>query len=141
MPFIDKLKAENLDLSFTVFQVRREIPKSQLLVFDVREGWEPLCSFLDVPVPEEPFPRGNDTQEMMVRLRTMKRNSVMLWSLTVLAVGGSWIFSVQEINLILYFTLHCTCTVLFHVSVRICSFQTAILQQRRPFPAIFYQYL
>ena len=89
MPFIDKLKAENLDLSVTVFQVRREIPKSQLLVFDVREGWQPLCSFLDVPVPEEPFPRGNDTQEMMVRLRTMKRNSVMLWSLTVLAVGGS----------------------------------------------------
>ena len=72
-----------------MFQVRREIPQSQLLVFDVREGWEPLCTFLDVAVPEEPFPRGNDTQEMMVRLGGMKRNSLMLWALTVLTVGGS----------------------------------------------------
>ena len=72
-----------------MFQVRREIPQSQLLVFDVREGWQPLCDFLDVPVPEEPFPRGNDTQEMMVRLRAMKRNSLMLWTLTLMTVGGS----------------------------------------------------
>ena len=69
-------------------QVTREIPQAQLLVFDVREGWEPLCSFLEVAVPEESFPRGNDTQEMMVRLRTMKRNSFLLWSLAVLTVGG-----------------------------------------------------
>ena len=69
-------------------QVKREIPQSQLLIFDVREGWQPLCAFLEVPVPEEPFPRGNDTQEMMVRLRTMKRNSFLLWSLAVLTVGG-----------------------------------------------------
>lgn len=26
--------------------------KPQLLVFDVREGWEPLCAFLDKPVPD-----------------------------------------------------------------------------------------
>ena len=31
----------------------------ELLVYNVREGWEPLCSFLDVPVPDEPFPKLN----------------------------------------------------------------------------------
>jgi hypothetical protein len=42
--------------------VRREIPADRLLVFDVREGWEPLCAFLGVPVPDEPFPHANDRQ-------------------------------------------------------------------------------
>jgi len=42
-------------------RVRRAIPAERLLVFEVAEGWEPLCSFLEVPVPETPFPRLNDT--------------------------------------------------------------------------------
>jgi len=42
--------------------VRETIAPNRLLVFDVREGWEPLCAFLGVPVPEnEPFPHVNDT--------------------------------------------------------------------------------
>ena len=42
--------------------VRETIPPERLLVFDVKEGWEPLCAFLGVPVPEdEPFPHVNDT--------------------------------------------------------------------------------
>ena len=32
------------------------MPADQLLVFSVKEGWEPLCEFLGKPVPEEPFP-------------------------------------------------------------------------------------
>jgi hypothetical protein len=40
--------------------VRREIPAERLLVFEVSQGWEPLCRFLDVPVPQVPFPRSND---------------------------------------------------------------------------------
>ena len=49
--------------------VRREISPDRLLVFDVRQGWEPLCAFLGVPVPDEPFPRSNDRQEFAERLR------------------------------------------------------------------------
>jgi hypothetical protein len=42
--------------------VRETIPPDRLLVFDVKEGWAPLCAFLGVPVPEdEPFPHVNDT--------------------------------------------------------------------------------
>jgi hypothetical protein len=41
-------------------EVKRTVPADRLLVFEVREGWEPLCRFLGVPVPSVPFPRSND---------------------------------------------------------------------------------
>ena len=44
-------------------QVRSAIPPQRLLVFDVAEGWEPLCAFLGVCVPEGAFPRTNSTEE------------------------------------------------------------------------------
>ena len=50
--------------------VRRTVPKDQLLVFDVGEGWEPLCHFLGVPVPPEPFPRTNTGSEFAERARS-----------------------------------------------------------------------
>jgi len=39
------------------------IPASRLLVYSPKEGWEPLCEFLGVPVPPEPFPRVNSLEE------------------------------------------------------------------------------
>jgi hypothetical protein len=39
--------------------VKRAIPAERLLIFDVREGWEPLCQFLGKEVPAGPFPRSN----------------------------------------------------------------------------------
>lgn len=42
-------------------EVKRNIPKERLLVFDVKEGWEPLCAFLGKPVPSTPFPKNNDS--------------------------------------------------------------------------------
>jgi hypothetical protein len=38
-------------------EVTRTVPRERLLVFDVAEGWAPLCRFLDLPVPEASFPR------------------------------------------------------------------------------------
>lgn len=35
-----------------------------LLVYSVKQGWEPLCAFLGVEVPREPFPHVNDTEAM-----------------------------------------------------------------------------
>lgn len=46
-----------------VADVQREIPAGRLLVFDVTEGWEPLCEFLGKPVPPAPFPHANDSDE------------------------------------------------------------------------------
>ena len=42
-------------------QVKKNVPEDKLLVFDCKEGWDPLCNFLDVPVPNQPFPWENDT--------------------------------------------------------------------------------
>ena len=57
-------------------EVRDTIDPARLLVFDVKEGWAPLCSFLEVPIPDEPFPRLNDTaatQAMIQRMRESNR--------------------------------------------------------------------
>jgi hypothetical protein len=44
-------------------EVTRGVPPDRLLVYAVSEGWEPLCRFLEVPVPQRPFPRLNDTRQ------------------------------------------------------------------------------
>lgn len=44
-------------------EVQRRIPSDRLLVYRVSEGWEPLCTFLGVPVPDVPFPRVNARQQ------------------------------------------------------------------------------
>jgi hypothetical protein len=43
-------------------QVQRNIPEDRLLVWSVQEGWEPLCGFLGVDVPDAQFPRLNDSK-------------------------------------------------------------------------------
>ncbi|HVV20526.1 MAG TPA: sulfotransferase [Pseudonocardiaceae bacterium] len=47
--------------------VRREIPAQRLLVFEVAQGWAPLCDFLGVPVPDEPFPHLNDRASFLAK--------------------------------------------------------------------------
>jgi hypothetical protein len=49
--------------------VRAAIPADRLLVYDLAEGWEPLCKFLDVPIPAAPMPKVNTTDEFLQRLR------------------------------------------------------------------------
>lgn len=39
--------------------VKAAFPAERLLVFDVAEGWEPLCRFLDRSMPDAQFPRTN----------------------------------------------------------------------------------
>lgn len=44
--------------------VKRAVPPDRLLVYEIKEGWGPLCAFLGVPAPEgKPFPHLNDTAE------------------------------------------------------------------------------
>jgi Sulfotransferase domain len=51
-------------------EVRQSVPPDQLLVYEVREGWEPLCNFLGVPVPAgKPFPHLNDAAEFKARIK------------------------------------------------------------------------
>jgi hypothetical protein len=49
-------------------RVIAEVPANKLLVFQARDGWEPLCEFLGVPVPSEPYPRVNSREQMNQRV-------------------------------------------------------------------------
>jgi hypothetical protein len=42
------------------WQIVSHVPANKLLKFDVRQGWMPLCNFLNVAVPETPFPHLNE---------------------------------------------------------------------------------
>ncbi|MEP7210606.1 MAG: sulfotransferase family protein [Alphaproteobacteria bacterium] len=44
-------------------KVKAAIPPERLLVYEVKQGWEPLCKFLGVLVPDAPFPRTNPREE------------------------------------------------------------------------------
>jgi hypothetical protein len=49
-------------------EVRRTVPPDRLLVYEPGEGWEPLCRFLDRPVPAEPFPKVNSSEDFRAAL-------------------------------------------------------------------------
>lgn len=49
-------------------EVQRELG-DRVLVYDVRQGWEPLCAWLGVAVPDTPLPRTNTTQDFQQRNR------------------------------------------------------------------------
>ena len=44
-----------------------EVPAERLLVYRAGDGWQPLCDFLGVPLPAEPFPQVNSREEMTKR--------------------------------------------------------------------------
>lgn len=48
-------------------EVRRTIEPERLLTYDVAQGWEPLCRFLGAPIPTEPFPHANTTEDFRRR--------------------------------------------------------------------------
>lgn len=57
-------------------EVRAAVPADRFLVYSVDQGWEPLCRFLDVPVPDTPFPQVNGREHMArvaERLKMMQR--------------------------------------------------------------------
>ncbi|MBT8473965.1 MAG: sulfotransferase family protein [Alphaproteobacteria bacterium] len=43
--------------------VKATVPADRLLVHELGDGWAPLCAHLGVPVPDIPYPRGNDSDE------------------------------------------------------------------------------
>ena len=62
----DRTRFEDKAYALKVFndhiaEVKRVVPAEKLLVYEVTEGWEPLCAFLEVPVPDKPFPHLNDS--------------------------------------------------------------------------------
>jgi hypothetical protein len=49
-------------------EVRQDVPAAQLLEWHPEDGWAPICDRLGFPVPDEPFPSTNTTNEFRERL-------------------------------------------------------------------------
>jgi hypothetical protein len=45
--------------------VRASVPPGRLIDWSPGDGWEPICEGLGLPVPEEPFPHVNTTEEFL----------------------------------------------------------------------------
>ncbi|HEY0700183.1 MAG TPA: sulfotransferase [Micromonospora sp.] len=78
--------------------VLEHVPADRLLVYEVAQGWQPLCEFLGVDVPDEPFPLVNQGDEFRARQRRLLvRGSrvpaavlATLVALLLLALFGPW---------------------------------------------------
>jgi hypothetical protein len=42
-------------------EVIASVPAERLLVWQIGDGWDPICEFMDLPVPNEPFPHVNES--------------------------------------------------------------------------------
>ena len=60
-------------------EVKRTVAPERLLVWSVTEGWEPLCEFLELPVPAEPFPHINDRKEFLNRIIDGSLQALQEW--------------------------------------------------------------
>jgi Sulfotransferase domain len=49
-------------------EVRRAVAPGQLIEWWPKDGWEPICAALELPVPSSPFPRENTSAEFRARL-------------------------------------------------------------------------
>jgi len=50
-------------------EVKAVIPAKQLLIFEAKQGWAPLCEFLGTPVPTTDFPRTNNREEFWEKVK------------------------------------------------------------------------
>jgi len=66
-------------------EVKRTVPKERLLVFEARQGWEPLCAFLGVPAPtHRPFPHENDRAMWQ---RVIRYGEIVIWGVIISIVA------------------------------------------------------
>ena len=68
--------------------VKQSIPPERLLVWDVTEGWEPLCEFLEVDVPDGPFPHANDRDTFLERVIGGALDTLQAWRESQTPVGS-----------------------------------------------------
>ena len=73
--------------------VKRRCPPKQLLLFNSADGWEPLCAFLGVPIPEEPYPHLFDTAAFQ---RTSTIVNVIGWIVTIRGLGFPLLFRTRS---------------------------------------------
>ncbi|MGE0387191.1 MAG: sulfotransferase family protein [Gammaproteobacteria bacterium] len=71
-----------------VEEVKAAVPPERLLVYSVDQGWEPLCAFLGLPVPEAPFPNVNDRAQVKQAIAGMTRGAYVIIGVLGAAVAA-----------------------------------------------------
>jgi hypothetical protein len=74
-----------------VQHLKEIVPKDQLVFYDVREGWGPLCEALGVPeskVKGVPFPRVNDKESLEKHFEGLAKQGIQRWLMFVAVVVG-----------------------------------------------------
>ncbi|KAJ9507347.1 hypothetical protein QJQ45_006317 [Haematococcus lacustris] len=83
-------------------EVQRVVPADRLLVFNVKQGWAPLCAFLGVPVPDDkPFPNVNDSAEFQQILAKIRRALTLLsWGIPAagMALLASVVYAARKLR-------------------------------------------
>ncbi|KAL6355243.1 hypothetical protein LRP88_11492 [Fusarium phalaenopsidis] len=70
--------------------LKENVPQDHLFFVDVKDGWEPLCRALDLPVPKDvPFPRINDSQAIESFAKWHVNKGLMRWLGIFGVVGAS----------------------------------------------------
>jgi Sulfotransferase domain len=68
--------------------VKAAVPANKLLIFTVDQGWEPLCKFLGVPVPAEPFPNVNDRAQVKKVIAGMAVGAYVTLAIGAIILAG-----------------------------------------------------
>ncbi len=74
--FLDKTFVEQ-EFNRHIEEVKEYVPADKLLVYDVREGWEPLCDFLGVQNPGEPLPHLNKKENFKTMLAELMKGNMV----------------------------------------------------------------
>ena len=74
-----------------VDEVKATVPNDRLLIHNAKDGWDPLCKFLGVPVPENAYPRVNDTQHKRDSMNSFKRIGLGMFVVTPLLLTSGCI--------------------------------------------------
>jgi hypothetical protein len=69
-------------------EIKAAVSPDRLLIYSVDQGWEPLCKFLNVPVPEADYPNVNDRAELKRTLSNVTMIAYFLLAVNVLLVAG-----------------------------------------------------
>jgi hypothetical protein len=68
--------------------VKASVPADKLLIFTVTQGWEPLCKFLDVPIPQSEFPNVNDRAQVKKTIADITKGAYLFLAIGVMILAG-----------------------------------------------------
>jgi hypothetical protein len=66
--------------------LRTVVPPEKLFWYEVKQGWEPLCKILNVPIPDRPFPHNNSIDDARKTYNELVTAGILTWMLVLTVV-------------------------------------------------------